>query len=128
MKKTIWTILGTLMAASLIAQDNTNSLPAIPAPVSSPAAESAPAPEPEMAATNAPAQPAKHVRKHRAAVRKKPAAPEPVVNLTPGPAQVNVSELIVRGQAGLKGEMVAHLYRGDQVTVLEQINLSHHAS
>jgi uncharacterized protein YgiM (DUF1202 family) len=131
MMKTIWIILGTMMAASVIAQDNTNSLPAIPAPVSSPAAETAapPAPEPEMVGTNAPAaKPVKHLRRHHAIVHKKPAAPEPIVNLTPGPAQVDVSELIVRGQAGLKGEMVAHLYRGDQVTVLEQINLSHHTS
>jgi uncharacterized protein YgiM (DUF1202 family) len=128
MMKTIWIILGTMMAASIIAQDNTNSLPAIPAPVSSPAAETVPTPEPEMAAPNAPAKPAKHIRKHRAAVHKKPAAPEAPVMLTPGAAEVNASELVVRGQAGLKGEMVTHLHKGDQVTVLEQINLSHHAS
>jgi len=130
MMKTIWIILGTMIAASVIAQDNTNSLPAIPAPVSSPAAETAPAPmpEPEMAGTNAPTKPVKHIRKHRAAVHKKPAAPEPVVSLTPGPAEVTASQLTVRGQAGLRGETVAHLHKGDQVTVLEQINLAHHAA
>jgi uncharacterized protein YgiM (DUF1202 family) len=129
MMKTIWIILGTMIAASAIAQDNTNSLPAIPAPVSSPAAESAPAPEPEMAGTNAPAtKPVKHLRKHHAVVHKKPAAPEPVVSLTPGPAEVTAGQLTVRGQAGLKGEMVAHLHKGDQVTVLEQINLANHAA
>ena len=130
MMKTIWIILGTMMAASVIAQDNTNSLPAIPAPVSSPAAETAPAPtpEPEMAGTNAPAaKPVKHLRKHHAVAHKKPAAPEPVVSLTPGPAEVTANQLTVRGQAGLKGETVAHLHKGDQVTVLEQINLAHHA-
>jgi uncharacterized protein YgiM (DUF1202 family) len=126
MMKTIWTILGTMMAASIIAQDNTNSLPAIPAPVSSPAAETAPTPE--MAGTNAPAKPVKHIHKHRAVAHKKPAAPEPVVSLTPGPAEVTANQLTVRGQAGLKGETVAHLHKGDQVTVLEQINLAHHAA
>ena len=35
-------------------------------------------------------------------------------------------ELIVRGQAGLKGEVVAHLNKGDTVTVLSQINLDKH--
>jgi uncharacterized protein YgiM (DUF1202 family) len=125
MMKTICTILGTLMAASLLAQDNTNSLPAMPAPVSSPAAETAPAPESTMApaATPAPAAP-KHHKRH--VMKKKAAKAEPSVTLTPGPAEVSASELIVRGQAGLKGEMVAHLYKGDSVTILEQINLAHH--
>ena len=132
MMKTIWTILGTLMAASLIAQDNTNNLPAIPPPVSSPAAEAAPAssPAPAMstpAATTPAATPVKHKKKH-VATKKKAATPEPTITLTPGPAQVNVSELIVRGQAGLKGEMVAHLYKGDTVNVLEQINLAHRSA
>jgi uncharacterized protein YgiM (DUF1202 family) len=129
--KTIWTILGTLMAASLYAQDNSNSLPAIPPPVSSPAAETAPAAAPAPAPETAPVapapKPAKHVRKHSAAPRK-PATPEPTVSLTPGPADVNASDLTVRGQAGLKGEVVTHLHKGDTVTVLEQINLSHHAA
>ncbi len=130
--KTMWTILGTLMAISLYAQDNTNSLPAIPPPVSSPAAEgapaAAPAPAPEMApATNAAPAPVKHPKKRRI-VHHKPATPEPTVTLTPGPANVNASELTVRGQAGLKGEFITHLHKGDTVTVLEQINLAHHSS
>lgn len=134
--KTIWTILGTLTATSLFAQINTNSLPPMPPPVSSPAAETAPAPEAAPAAPSAAAptatpatKPAKHklhhVTKHHA-MKAKAATPEPSVTLAPGQAQVTVSELIVRGQAGLKGEMVAHLYKGDTVTVLEQINLAHH--
>lgn len=129
--KIICTILGTMMAASLLAQDNSNSLPAIPPPVTSPAAEAAPAPAPAMTPAAAPAPaPAKHAPKKRKPVVKhaKPMAPEPMISLTPGQAQVNASELTVRGQAGLKGETVAHLHKGDTVTVLEQINLSHHAS
>ena len=125
MMKTIWTILGTLMAASLIAQNNTNSLPAIPPPVNSPAAETAPATEPAAPATTAPAP--KHKKPvHKTVHKKSPATTEPSVTLAPGPAEVNASELVVRGQAGLKGEMVTHLHKGDTVTVLEQINLSKH--
>ena len=121
--KTIWTIFGTLMAASLFAQDNTHTLPAVPPPVSSPAAETAPAPE-TVPATN---PPVKHIKKHK--VVKHKAAPkekETMVALAPGAAQVSASELTVRGQAGLKGEAVGRLSKGDTVTVLEQINLEHH--
>ncbi len=128
MMKTIWTILGTLMAASLFAQDNTN-LPSIPPPVSSPAAETAPAtaPAPETAPATPATKPAKHTKPHKT-VHHSPAAPEPTVTLTPGPADVNAADLTVRGQAGLKGEVITHLHKGDSVTVLEQINLSHHAA
>src|SRR4029077_7319651 len=110
--KRIGTILGTLMAVSLFAQDNSSSLPAIPPPVSSPAPETAPA---------APApKPAKHTKPHKV-VHHAPAAPEPSVTLMPGAANVNAADLTVRGQAGLKGEVVTHLHKGDAVTVLEQI-------
>lgn len=127
--KTTWTILGTMLAASLIAQDNSNSLPAIPAPVSSPAAETAPAatPAPASTDTSTAATPPKHtVKKHRPVHHTRPAAPESSVTLSPGPAVVSINELVVRGQAGVKGEMVSHLHKGDLVTVLEQINLSKH--
>ncbi len=126
--KTIWTILGTLMAASLFAQNNPNTLPAVPAPVNSPAAETAPAPPTAEPAPSAPANPpVKHIKKHHI-VKHRPAVKEPTVTLAPGPAQVGASELVVRGQAGLKGEEVAHLAKGDTVNVLEQINLEHHAA
>jgi uncharacterized protein YgiM (DUF1202 family) len=53
---------------------------------------------------------------------------EPKVALVAGPAEVTVSNLVVRGQAGLKGEVVTHLLKGDTVTVLSQINLDKHAA
>jgi uncharacterized protein YgiM (DUF1202 family) len=126
MNKTIWTILGTLMATGLFAQDNTNSLPAIPPPVSSPAAETAPAAAPAPETAPPAPKPVKHTKPH--VVHHAPATPEPSVTLSPGPADVNVSDLTVRGQAGLKGDVVTHLHKGDSVTVLEQINLAHHAA
>ena len=105
-----------MAASSVIAQNNTNSLPPIPAPVTTPAAtEAAPA-------TNAPA--AKPVKHKRAAAPKK--ISEPTVTLVPGPAEVAANSINARGQAGLKGEVVAHLAKGETVTVLDQINLSKH--
>ena len=62
---------------------------------------------------------------------RKPPAPRRLkasrtVALVPGPAEVTVDNLNVRGQAGLKGEVMAHLKKGDTVTVLSQINLDKH--
>jgi len=119
MKTNCWLVLGTMIAASAIAQD-TNTLPPIPAPVASPSAEVAPAAA--VADTNAPVSPVKH--KKRIAAPKKLA--EPAVTLAPGPAEVAVTNLNVRGQAGLKGEFIAHISKGDAVTVLDQINLGKH--
>jgi uncharacterized protein YgiM (DUF1202 family) len=119
MKTNCWLILGTMIAASAVAQD-TNTLPSIPAPVTSPTAEVAPAPT--DVDTNAPvAAPVKHRRR---AVLKKLA--EPTVTLVPGPAEVAVTNLNVRGQAGLKGEFITHVTKGDTVIVLDQINLDKH--
>ena len=119
MKTNCWLILGTMIAAGAIAQD-TNALPPIPAPVTSPAAEVAPAP----AAVDTSAPVAAPVKHKRHAVLKK--LVEPTVTLVPGPAEVAVTNLNVRGQAGLKGEFIAHITKGDAVTVLDQINLDKH--
>jgi uncharacterized protein YgiM (DUF1202 family) len=119
MKMNYWLTLGVMIAMSAVAQDNTNSLPPIPAP--SPAvapAPSAPAPTVEPAPSPAPVK-----KKHKAA----PAKPikEPAVTLVPGPAEV-AANVNARGQAGLKGEVVTHLKKGETVTVLDQINLDKH--
>lgn len=124
MKTNYWLVLGAMLATSAIAQNNTNTLPAIPAPVTSPTAEGVAAPAPAAAPA---AAPVKH-KKRAAAPAKAAALKEPTAALVPGPAEVTVSNLIVRGQAGLKGEMVAHLFKGDAVTVLSQINLDKHAA
>jgi SH3-like domain-containing protein len=73
------------------------------------------------ATTNA--APVKH-KKHKAAAPAK-AITEPAVALVPGPAEV-AANINARGQAGLKGEVVAHLKKGDAVTILGQINLDKH--
>lgn len=126
MKKISLTILGAILASGIVAQ-NTNSLPEIPAPATSPAAEAAPAVAPTAAApttvdTNTPAapKPKKHIVRHK--------IKEPTVSLSPGTAEVAAPQVNVRGQAGLKGEAIAHLSKGESVTVLEQIDLAKHAA
>ena len=52
MKTNYWLVLGAMLASSAIAQNNTNTLPEMPAPVASPTAEMTPAP---AAATTTPA-------------------------------------------------------------------------
>jgi len=96
-------MLGVMLATSTVAQDNSN------------------------AGATAPAEAAKPVKhKHHAAPANTAPLSEPTVTLSPGPAQVAVKSLTARGQAGLKGEVVAHLKQGDTVTVISQINLEKH--
>jgi uncharacterized protein YgiM (DUF1202 family) len=123
MKKHCWLTLGLMVATVAVAQNNTNSLPAIPSPIPSPMAESAATPATATPRAVAPVKPKKPAPAPAKVVKLK----EPTVALVPGPAEVTVSNLIVRGQAGLKGEVVAHLIKGDAVTVLSQINLDKHA-
>jgi len=125
-------MLGVLVAVSATAQNSSNTLPEIPAPVvGTPAV--APAPEPSMTAeAPKPAAPAKKApvpaRKKVAAkaAPKKIALTEPAIALVPGPAEVTVNNLNIRGQAGLKGEVVAHVQKGESVTVLSEIKLDKH--
>ena len=120
MKTNCWLIMGLLMATSVLAQDNTNALPSMPAPLVAPPAEAA---APVMAETNAPAvKPKKH---H--ATPKRAALVEPTVTLVPGTAQVTANNLNLRGRAGLTGEVIGHLNQGDGVTILSQTSLKKHA-
>jgi uncharacterized protein YgiM (DUF1202 family) len=136
MKTNCWLILGTMLATTAVAQVNPNTLPPIPAP-----ATAAPAPAPAAAtvaptATTTNAVPKKHVKK---AVKKKALAqaadkktgkaektaetPLASVTLVPGTATVDAENLNLRGQAGLQGEVVGHVKKGDTVTVIAEINL-----
>lgn len=137
-------LLGVLVAVNATAQNN-NSLPPIPAPANmtpAPAVAPATAPTPVETSTNAPAKKAVHKHKKamtakaepkkvaaktgNATAEKKIVFSEAPITLVPGAAEVCVSNLNVRGQAGLKGEVVAHVQKGEAVTVLSQINLDKH--
>ena len=115
MKTNGWLIVGLMVATSAFAQTDTNAPVAMPAPP----AEVAPAPAPAVEPAKKPA-PVRHKRPAKKLV-------EPAVTLVPGAAEVAVASLNVRGQAGLKGEIITHLNQGDAVTVLSQINLDRHA-
>jgi len=118
MKTNCWLILGAMLATSVVAQ-NANTLPEIPAPATAPAVET------PSTTTPAPAAPAPKPPRKKAPAHK---LNEPSVNLVPGPAQVASPQINVRGQAGVKGELITHLTKGETVNVLEQINLSKHAA
>ena len=130
MKISCWLVLGAFAATSALAQ--TNSLPPIPAPLTAPPVI---VPPPVAAVTNAPVKKTSAVKhKKKAAAKKtvkavKTVAPKgnsvaaPLVSLIPGPAEVAVDNLNVRGQAGLKGEFITHVSKGSTVNVLAQINL-----
>jgi uncharacterized protein YgiM (DUF1202 family) len=135
MKMNYWLILSALVATSATAQtsSNTPALPEIPPPATTaPASTAIVPPTNVVSTTSAPAKPAKKktATKAKKKAPAKPAStapmPEATVALTPGPAQVMVANLNVRGQAGLKGEVVGHVQKGDTVTVISQITLDKH--
>ncbi len=129
MKTNCWLILGTMLATTAVAQVNANKLPEIPPP----AVAASPAPAAPVVApveTNAPVKKVVKAKKKAAkkakAVAAKPVekkTPELPVTLVPGPATVATDHVNLRGQAGLKGEVVGHVQKGDTVTVLAEINL-----
>ncbi|HTB82784.1 MAG TPA: SH3 domain-containing protein [Candidatus Sulfotelmatobacter sp.] len=133
MKLNCCLLLAVAVAVSATAQTSTNSLPAIPPPVvGSPAPEAVPAPNvvvPETP-TNPPVKKAAAKKKKKAAAKKAaPKAaklPEPTATLAAGSAEVVVNNVNVRGQAGLKGEVITHVQKGDTVEVLSQISLDKH--
>ncbi len=130
MKTNCWLILGTMIATGAVAQVNTNTLPEIPAPAVAAPAAPAPVAAPAETKTNAPAKKSA-VKAKKKVVKKTKAAAKPVekkvselpVALVAGPATVAADNVNLRGQAGLKGEVVGHVKKGDLVTVLSEINL-----
>jgi uncharacterized protein YgiM (DUF1202 family) len=100
MRKTYLLIFAALVSTSLVAQTVTN-------------------PPTSTATTNAPAAKAKK----KSAAKKKAAPPLVTVPLNPGPAVCEANNVNVRGQAKLKSEVVTHLTKGQQVTVLEEVYL-----
>lgn len=112
-----------MVATGVVAQSSTNTLPAIPAPITTPMAEPV---APTATPVVAPVKKAAPVKHKKVAAPKKVALNEPTVALMPGAAEVAIPHLNVRGQAGLKGEAIARLNKGDVVAVLSQINLDKH--
>ena len=115
MKKQIWSVFVATISTSLLAQTNAPEMTpptATPAPaMTAPAATTA---EPAPAVTNAPAKKkvVPHKKRKLAAAKEATIAEAPVV-LAPGPAEVGANGINVRGQASFKGEVIAHLSKGD---------------
>src|SRR5882724_5987608 len=119
MKKTCWIIFCALLSLDIPAQQPSN--PPSPAALESPAV-------PPL--TNAPgAAPArkkaskKKAAKPATAKKKDMDAELRSVPLIPGPAIVIASNVNVRGQAGLKGEVITRVTKGQSVVVLEEVTL-----
>src|SRR6185436_19124724 len=109
MSKTYLLIFTALVSTSLLAQTLTN--PPAAAPIESKTGST----------TNAPA---KKAAKKKAVAKKKAPAPRPVtVPLNPGPAVCEANNVNIRGQAKLKSEVVGKLTKGQQVSVLEEVQL-----
>ena len=121
MKKNYAIILGALISASLMAQPAPT--PTAPTTAETPAAvakTNAPAAKPEK--KKAPKKKAEKKPEKKAVAKKKaPGADLKTVPLLAGPAMVVASNVNVRGQSKLKSEVVAHLTKGQPVTVLEEI-------
>src|SRR5438046_3205702 len=129
MKRKSWLLFSAFVSTGLLAQQppspNATNAPApvIETPAASPALTNTAA-----ANTNTPAAPANKKKKQKKATKhpaqKKDAASElRSVPLVTGPAIVIASNVNVRGQAGLKGEVVARLAKDQPVTVLDEITL-----
>jgi len=119
-------IFAALVSTSLVAQTVTNApaSPPIEAPAANPAVTNPPATN--TTTTNAPtAKKAAKKKSEKKAVAKKKAAAAPLVTvpLNPGPAICEANNVNVRGQAKLKSEVVGKLTKGQQVTVLEEVQL-----
>jgi uncharacterized protein YgiM (DUF1202 family) len=133
MKTKYGVILAAMLATGAIAQTATNSAPpplpapsAGAAPMATPSAAPLPAPMPdESASTNKP--PKKIAKKKKAPRAKKPGPTEApgapfIENETAVSKQNNVN---VRAQSRINSEVVFHLQKGDEVTVLKEVVLPH---
>jgi uncharacterized protein YgiM (DUF1202 family) len=110
MSKTYLLIFTVLVSTSLLAQTVTN-------PPAAPPIES----KPTSTTTNAPAK--KAAKKKAVAKKKAPVTRIVTVPLNPGPAVCEANNVNVRGQAKLKSEVIGKLTKGQQVTVLEEVQL-----
>jgi uncharacterized protein YgiM (DUF1202 family) len=120
MRKNLWLIFGIMLSSGVFAEDLTNA-PAASA-IQAPAPAEAAAPT--VAPPDKPKSTAPKTKKKSVAPKRAVAQPElRTVPLVPGPATVVASNVNIRGQATLKGEVLARLTKGDQVTVIEEIIL-----
>jgi len=145
MKKNLWIVFAAALSTSVLAQDASNSAPALQAPPpeptqmtnsmpAMPAMPAMPTVTPDVEApTNtssatAPKKPATTRRrtttkKTTASTARKKAPELKTVPLVAGPAVVSASHVNIRSKAGLVGEVLTHVTNGTPVTVVEEVHL-----
>jgi hypothetical protein len=134
MKLNCWLVLGTMFSTALVAQPVMNSAPAggsslspselVPAVTN---AEDSVAPTKPAATQKATA--AKKARNKAAAKAptRKPITVTRSVPLVPGPAVVSASNVNVRAQGRLQGEVIGKVTKGQTVMVIEEVLLKNSA-
>ena len=127
MKMNYWLILAAALSSGFVAQDVlADEQPVLPGGTA-----------PTESTNKAPAAPGKSARKKKPAAAVKKDAPEKKKAAeassakpekdsspaTPGPAVAKQNNVNVRGQAAINSEVVAHLKKGDKVTILEEVTI-----
>ncbi len=127
MKMNYWLILAAALSSGFVAQDVlADEQPVLPGGTA-----------PTESTNKAPAAPGKSARKKKPAAAVKKDAPEKKKAAdtssakpekdsspaTPGPAIAKQNNVNVRGQAAINSEVVAHLKKGDKVTILEEVTI-----
>jgi uncharacterized protein YgiM (DUF1202 family) len=130
MKMKLWSVYVAMISSSLLAQQATNTPSAAPieTPAAAPAVTATPEVKPEPAKAGEPAAAtAKKSAPAQSAGKKAAARPADLrtTPLTAGPAVVSANRVNVRGQAGLKGEILGRMTNGEPVMVIEEIRLRH---
>ena len=132
MRTNLWLIIGMMLSSGVFAEDLTNAPAASAIQAPAPAEAATPASTAAAATNAAPAKPksaAPKTKKKSVASKRAVTPPElRTVPLVPGPATVVASNVNVRGQATLKGEVLSRLTKGDQVTVVEEVLLARSAA
>jgi uncharacterized protein YgiM (DUF1202 family) len=129
MKMNCWLIFSVLLSANVLAQQATN--PPASAPITTPAASPALTNvTPATGTTNGAAAKStkkkstkKQTAKADATAKKMAEAELRTVPLVAGPAILVASNVNVRGRASLKAEVLGRVTKGEQVTVLQEIDL-----
>src|SRR6185437_1026118 len=140
MKKNFALFLASMLSTALMAQTPPPAAPSTPPPLpaapDTTAAPTTPPPLPPEAGstkTNTPSK-AKKTKKKSTTAKKKDAKSKtaskssipPAEPLVPGePAVARQANVNIRGQARINSEVVGHLQKGEVVTVLEEVTLSH---
>ena len=121
MKKTCWIINCAFLSTAILAQQASN--PPSPTAIETPAATAALTNTASSTNTTSTTPKKKGTKRKTVSAAAKKKEELSTVPLVAGPAIVVASNVNVRGQAGLKGEVITRVTKGQSLTVLEEITL-----